>query len=561
MPIRFAPILALLACLTLVRAAPAQPAPQPLPGAGSVVPSGAHGTHGWACVPLRADSQAVAILHLPPRGPGVPDGTVRVATQFPERPERLAAWQNRLYIVFRPENEATAQRRVLMLSVEPGALEGSWAVTGEGRLPALPPLPGAGQLLGFAGTAVGPASLMLPASDEGPRLLLLSGPDWGRVSLPQEIRESRDLALASVPEGVAVIDSARGRAWLAAVHEDSAGLHVGWTSRALALPTEPPTPPTVQTRAIALLPQGYLYCTSAPGAPVEVWTATDSARYRLASFPKAPPDCAIAPLVSSGRIALLWSEESPASSAPAPATGALTDSRRTHIVELSAFTGETLYDGPAHFNGPVSSQELKLLAAVLVVIMAVVVLFVLRPAGEGTPISLPRDIILAEPARRIAAGLVDLAVAAVIAGRFTEFSIADLFAPAHLMTDAAPVTGLVAIAAVGFVLGTLGEWLWGRSLGKAAVGCAVAWPGTIQYEGRIEPIVRRPTLWRAAVRNLIKWVIPPVAFAGVFAPDRRHRGDVLAGTAVVEHAGDDEPADEDPGDEDTPGDSDHARPG
>ena len=49
--------------LILLALAPSARA-QPLPGAGSITPTGAAGTHAWACVPLRSDSQSVAILHL-----------------------------------------------------------------------------------------------------------------------------------------------------------------------------------------------------------------------------------------------------------------------------------------------------------------------------------------------------------------------------------------------------------------------------------------------------------------------------------------------------------------
>jgi hypothetical protein len=43
----------------------------------------------------------------------------------------------------------------------------------------------------------------------------------------------------------------------------------------------------------------------------------------------------------------------------------------------------------------------------------------------------------------------------------------------------------------------------------------------------------RPVLWRAAVRNLVRWALPPLALSGLSGMDHRHRGDTAAGTVVV----------------------------
>jgi hypothetical protein len=52
-------------------------------------------------------------------------------------------------------------------------------------------------------------------------------------------------------------------------------------------------------------------------------------------------------------------------------------------------------------------------------------------------------------------------------------------------------------------------------------------------DGVLEPVLVKPSLWRAAVRNLVRWTLPPLAVAGLNGPDHRHRGDVAAGTVVV----------------------------
>jgi uncharacterized RDD family membrane protein YckC len=511
-----------------------------LPGAGSLAP-GAQTGHAWVCIPARSDADSVAVLHLPPRTGGVPDGTVRLAARLPEAPERLAAWKNKLYLVFPPERAGSRpQRRVLVLSMEPGAIEGTWSVSGEGRrLPALPALPGDGDLLGFAATALGPVTLLGGTDGAGPRLLVAAASEWAALPLPTGVQVSERCALAPSPEGFALVDSLLGQLWVGELTLSQGRTAVQWRPRALvrAMATGEPAPPV---EGVVAASAGGLLSWSRGGSPaVELWNATETSCFRLASIPSVGTRFAAAPLCTGDRVALVWVEEGPAAANKTPAAeGAVTPlTSRTSIIEVSAHTGEVLYKGPIRPDGPVSSQELKLLAVALVVVMAVVVVFVLRPGGDSAPVSLPKDIALAEPGRRLMAGLIDLAIAWIIAGRFTEFSAIDLISPSRLMTGSAPVSAALFIAGVGFLHGTLAEWLWGRTLGKAAVGCAVAWPGAITVEQTIEPVIRRPTLWRAAVRNLIKWVLPPVALSGVFAPDRRHRGDVIAGTVVVEHAG------------------------
>jgi uncharacterized RDD family membrane protein YckC len=244
----------------------------------------------------------------------------------------------------------------------------------------------------------------------------------------------------------------------------------------------------------------------------------------------------VAPLLRNGRLAVVWTEPEPgAPEPPAPGPGAPKRSPqfRTRVVEVSAFTGRVLYDGAAQARGPVSSQELKLLAAVLVVVMAVILLFVLRPEREGPPLTLPRDLALADPGRRALAGAVDVLLAAGVGARVSGVSLLDLVSPAQLLMDAAPVVGLLVTVGVGMALGTLCEGLWGRTLGKLIAGCEVVRPAVRIVEGAVVPAPERPGLGRALARNLIKWVLPPVAASGVFAPERRHRGDTLAGTAVV----------------------------
>jgi len=73
------------------------------------------------------------------------------------------------------------------------------------------------------------------------------------------------------------------------------------------------------------------------------------------------------------------------------------------------------------------------------------------------------------------------------------------------------------------------------------MGCWVGRPATVKKEdGAVEPVLAKMGLWAAVLRNLVKWALPPLAAAGVSSPERRHRGDVVAGTVVVMRADDQE---------------------
>src|SRR5947207_169451 len=166
--------------------------------------------------------------------------------------------------------------------------------------------------------------------------------------------------------------------------------------------------------------------------------------------------------------------------------------------------------------------------------MAVVLLFVLRSDGAGSPLSLPKGVVLAEPGRRIVAGLIDLAVAALITSRMARSAGLEVLTSSSFLRDPAGLETVLLLIGIGIVHSTLGEWLFGRSIGKSLAGCEVVRP---RYEkgpdGEVNIVLERPSLWRAALRNLVRWLIPPLALSGMSGMDHRHRGDTAAGTAVV----------------------------
>jgi uncharacterized RDD family membrane protein YckC len=167
--------------------------------------------------------------------------------------------------------------------------------------------------------------------------------------------------------------------------------------------------------------------------------------------------------------------------------------------------------------------------------MVVVVAVVLRPEPLGPALTLPKGVQLAEPGRRVIGAAIDLLIAAAVAAAMLGVPVSQLLTVNVLFGESGGVEAMLLILGVGFGLTTLGDGLFGRSIGKAITGCEVVCPGAAVpgSDGTVEPRLVRPSLWRAALRNLVCWSLPPVAMWGLANPDHRHRGDIAAGTAVV----------------------------
>ncbi|MBC6953782.1 MAG: hypothetical protein DYG93_07875 [Leptolyngbya sp. PLA2] len=150
----------------------------------------------------------------------------------------------------------------------------------------------------------------------------------------------------------------------------------------------------------------------------------------------------------------------------------------------------------------------------------------MRPTGEPGVVTLPPGVALASRSKRLAASLADLLLAAAAASIITGAPVAELLSPFTLLGITGSPAEPLAVLAIAIVHGAAGEWLGGLTLGKWLVGIRVV---------RANPDrLLRPALWRAALRNAFKWVLAPWALVGLMTPNARHRGDLLAGTVVVE---------------------------
>lgn len=535
-------ILATIWMCVLLAAGPVLAGPEAV-GAGSVTNAATGESHGWVVLPLRGvsggASGGAAVQHIPPRGTdaegrrGVEDGSVRLATTLMQMPSALAAMGNRLYMVFpaRAGSEHGAARRpVLVIEAQRRSVDGDWVgESSEGRLPTVAALPGDGELVGFAGSPGGLLALL--EGDAGRlELLRLMEDGWQNVGLPEGLTGKR-VVLVGTGSGAAlvVVGGRESGAWERRIEGKSAS-DGEWGWKPLSFVDVQSGQDVAPESGIAWV-RGMLVYSRRVDGNVEVRAVGASGSRAIGVVPGVSRGYALAVLDQSGRVAVVWREgvesEGAAGEGRKPA-------ERLMIGELSVLTGQLLYRGEAEPRRPFSAAELRLLAMFMVLVMLAIVVFVLRPEGSKAPLSLPEGTALAEPGRRMLAGAIDAMVALVLATRVTGIGVGELMDVRALMTQPEVVTLYLTTVGIGLGLGVLCEWAFGRTVGKALTGAETVRSVLGRTpEGEVRVVLMRVRLMGALARNIVKWVLPPVAMSGLGTPERRHRGDLAAGTVVI----------------------------
>ncbi len=513
-------------------------------------------SHGWIIVPT---SRGLSLVHVPPRGPAIDAGgamfltaprSVHHAADLHEAPEAMAAWDRSVYLLFPPSiggDEGGGRdrpRRVLTTSVFPAPLGAGWGAQGGERLSVLPPLEARGRLLGFAGTPQGPAALLVdrqtPLSDQaGPAavrlLILVDGARWIEAAIPGEVIEAMrpglsaraDLGwvqLVSHAEGVSIFTRTPDAAghWIARLDEATSesgemSVEAAWRYAPLAADVGRPDSRVGPLFNLA----GHLtyvraHSTGGGEGTLSLRQITPERELRLAQIPGVTSQYGVVPLDANARVVVFVRVAERSDSAGSHA-GAFT------VHEVSAYTGRILDSGPANGGGPISHTQYRILAMSLVVITAIVMFLALRQERDGGEFTLPPGTALAPPLVRVMAGVIDTALALLLARWAVTIWFPAIEAQA---VGQAWLMYFGLILAGGFVHCTIAEAIFGRSLGKAMLGCRV-------ISIKDASALRGPSFVAAALRNLVRWTIPPLAWFFLTQPDLRHRGDRLARTAVI----------------------------
>ena len=500
------------------------------------------GTHGWIALPEPTAQNAFAtvLAHVPPRSAsggstGAEDGVLFPATRLEAMPAALAATGDRVYLLFGPEGvRGGAGYRVLSLQALPTPVGGMYAYEPRGRLEAHPSLLRAAELRGFVGTARGPVALLhTPGPTNEPRIMRLEGGSWVEVGgLPLLGGDGLDVTartwIASVGGTAVVIGLSRVGELSAWELRDGGGPGVESPSGARVWPwsrrgieSVPINPDSASFFGVGR----SLFAAVQTGSELSLWTEIGATWSRVASRDGVGSPVGVLGLGDVSRVVAVWLGEKP--DGVSDPTDALRQ-RPAMVWELSGASGLVMHDGAAARHGPLSSQDLRALIILLLGSTAAVLLFVIRVGEDPDVLTLPQGAEIASASRRVAAGIIDLSVALGAVWAVTGAPPGAVLDVLRITPEGMGVVGLIDLVAAGFAISTVMEGVFGRTVGKMLAGCEV-----LAVVERKAVDRRGVGLGRAAIRNAVRWGLPPAALLGVFEPGGRHRGDVVARTVVV----------------------------
>jgi uncharacterized RDD family membrane protein YckC len=348
----------------------------------------------------------------------------------------------------------------------------------------------------------------LSPPEGGPdEVFALAAGDWIRVPTPEAAGPIRAW---SSPAGVSVGWADAGRLSAAPVSVDADSVSLGPVSPAGRIP-----------EGAVLWSVGRVLYAAVRDA--------QSLRVSLAADPSATPIVAaevreqagVTPVLADGpRVIAMWWERLGRDGRPAPLPA-------LHTLELSLATGATLHSGPQPASKFISAEEFRTLALLLFVVVLGVLVIVLRGDLDEDAVPLPPGYALAQTSRRFVATGIDFAVAAAVVAELWGVAFWDLLSLRLLFVDTADWMAIPAAFVTGGLIGTVGEWASGRTVGKLLTGIRVV-RAIPTAEGS-----RRIGLRRALIRNATKWLLPPVTVLAAVDGNGRHRGDQIAGVAVV----------------------------
>lgn len=460
--------------------------------------------HGWIVLPKPGDDGYV-LVHLPPRHAtthGGRAGVARRARSLAYRPAALAADGRRVFLIF----DGTP-RTLLSLEAAPTPVDGIWREIPGDRLTPHEPLPPGGVVIGAAVAAGRPTVLLEKLGGIG--LVTLDQGVWTDIE-PPEAADGGRWSLFGDRTGPILLRADREKT---TVWRRGAS---GWQRS--TLPTPPDSTPVGLFRGHPVFlatdqsdPGRFSLLISGPSG---MDTITTIERPAFAGN----PGIGVAVLPDwSGRIALLWAEPTDREGHPAHA-----------IREVSLSTGLVFYEGPVEQIMPVSAEEFRLLAITLVLVLVVSLFVVLRPIQGRDAINLPAGWALATPGRRFVATAIDVLVCALPVSKAMGVPLQKILTAGVLLDASDAWVAIPAIFAAGLVYGTITEALFAGTIGKLLVGCRVIGVGQVPDA---EP---RPLGFLACfTRNLIKWILPPVAALAALEPSGRHRGDLIARAVVA----------------------------
>ncbi len=473
-------------------------------------------SHGWAV--YRNVTDEIILVHVPPRDQTNDDrysispadlGEVQAVRPLNKFPQGLAAIDDRVFMVF-PQTYATDRifRRVYSGRVGPNPMGDRWAFSPIDRLNSLPSIEGEGELIEFTATSKNLWAL-LNGEDGRYTLLMLDESEW--VEIPVPVVHDADQAqwkLVRDNERLIAIDLS---------DQDEINAHVRGKDHAWRALDWPSVELSGAPFEIHSNKHGVLIIDSVESEGTRIRSWSKDGVFVLATGLKISPDAKNTVLGSVNRLLGITKKLVDPSDRE--------DNSPTIIIdEVDLADGTVLFSGTPFVEAPVSAGEMRFILGMMILIMIGIVVLVILPE-KSSAISVPDGFELADPGRRFTASLIDLFLIASLLGRVfgvrvIEILTLDVVSQSENSWLVIPVVILTAMISM-----TLFEWGLGVTPGKFLVGIRVV-RGQAGKSKRI-------SLMSALVRNITKWLLPPVAALALVDPEMLHRGDRVTRTLVV----------------------------
>ena len=441
-----------------------------------------------------------------------------------ERPAAVAAWGNRLWLIFPPTVRGDRPRRETF-TVEANLNEtvGAYEYDPSDRLSVVDSLDGLGKLVGFIGTPRGPVALRVPlqraragvqARDgsiaaepvlSAPVLEQLAGAQWAPLPLPEDLPTRGQYRLAVGPA-----DGNHLLLLAAPPDQPDRGVLYQWNLQETWEPIDVP----VDVRRVEAVTrwetQIVLVLQAATPGQVEIAYLRPGSLVSLGEVPAPSGRWGVFGLRDGLRLVEQSNRGGFQIRRIDPITGTLSPAE--------VMSSQSLF--------PWRSLHMPLLFAVAMTVLLLVL--ILRPAAKATPTKLPPTVAVLPLVPRVLALGIDLAVGGLITILLLKCTPAQLLQlPMWTadITDAAPSFWLIGITVIH---ATVGEMVFARSVGKAMLGARV-----ITAQGDC------PTLGSILVRNFFKIIVLLIPVLAVLALLNHHLqglGDLMARTLVVHDA-------------------------
>lgn len=486
-----------------------EPPVDPMPAAGSA-------THAWFLLPGK-DGEVDLMHHAADmKGPGL-----RTAMSLRQPPAHLAAFGDRLWLVYEPSGPSTNRvRHVYTVRAIVNRATGLYFNEPARRLELLENLPGAGRLAGLAASARGPIALLAPASwraagveagensiaaEPGlatPQLLELRPSGWLEIDCPADLTTLEPVGLAVDARDQPVIFATDRRPRQRDVYIFRRASEQSWTRQTIPIEAE-------FIGAARVQDQLYLLLFDAGARRLRVKLLRDDGAWPVGEVTVTGHHWAAIAIDSA--LALIE-------------RGATVESKPT-LRTIDPLEGAA--SAPVEFTPQAVEGATRLyMPFILGLIMTVILLiFVLRPVPAESEVQIAPHVMPLDLGRRMVALLIDAIPGVIVAALVTGIAYDELTYLVWWAMTLVRTEAVATCAAVTVAHGMIGEMIWGRSLGKLIVGGQVV---TIQGG--------RPGVSAVIVRNMLKFItmtIPALAVFVLVSHTRQGMGELLTKTVVA----------------------------